>query len=524
MTAPPGPPEYGPLVGAAHLGSTVKAFRDRPRSLSALLSAAARRWPERAAVVAPAGTLTFAGLDRAVSAAAAGLRARGVGPGDRVAVVLAHDLALYALPFLASRAGCLALLLSAAHPPERWAAQLRSAGVCAAVVDTTTATRAGAALAGGVTLLDSGELFSSPAAPPPQDDRLQEDTPVVALPTSGTTGVPKTTLVTSRGLIHAALAYTVLLGLGTDRRSGEAAPERTLVVLPLHSIGPLSAQVTAMALVGGTCVLPADASPAAARRPLAEHAITHLDAVPAWLTLYARLPEPAPLPALRTIIYGGAPMPAGTAAALALRHPGCALYDVWGLSETHGPVTALRLQPAAPAPPGTVGWPIAGVEVRVGGAGPDGVGELEVRGANVTPGYLDDPVTSAAVLADGWLRTGDVGALAADGSLRILDRAKDVILRGGASVFSVEVEQVLSGAPGVAEAAVYAVADSVGGEAVAAAVVLAPGAVLDAGGLRRRVRTEIGGHAVPRHIAAVAALPRNLTGKVDKRRLREEAQ
>jgi len=424
VTGPPGPLEYGPLVGAAYLGSSVQAFRDRPRSLSGLLAAAARRWPQRAAVVAPAGSRTFAELERAADAAAD-------------AEVLLQD----------------------------------------------------------------------------------EDDPVVALPTSGTTGVPKTTLVTSRSLIHAALAYSVLLGLGTDRRTGEASPERTLAVLPLHSIGSLSAQTTAMALVGGTCVLPADTSPAAARRPLAEHAVTHLDAVPAWLSLYARLPDRAPLPALRTIIYGGAPMPVGTAAALARDHSGSALYDVRGLSETHGHATALRLDPATP---GSVGRAVAGVEVRAGGAGPGGVGELEVRGANVSPGYLDDPGTSAAVLRDGWLRTGDVGAVAADGSVRILGRAKDVILRGGASVFSVEVEQVLSGAPGVAEAAVYAVADPIGGEAVAAAVVLRSGAVLDAGELRRLVRAEVGGHAVPRHVAAVEALPRNLTGKIDKRRLREE--
>jgi acyl-CoA synthetase (AMP-forming)/AMP-acid ligase II len=511
---------YGPLVDVAYLGTTVRGFARRPRSLSALLADSAGRWPERLAVVAPAGTLTYAQLDAAVDAAVAALLAHGVRPGDRLAVTLAHDLPLYSVPFVCSRLRATALLLSAALAPDRWQRQLDAVRPAAVIADSSTRDRAGAASpAGRRRLLDASAVLPPAPLPPPSAPSLpdagdgadDEDHPVALLATSGTTGVPKTTLVTSRGLLHAALAYVELLGL-------DEQPQRSLVVLPLHSIGPLSAQTTAMALVGGTCVLPADTRAGPALAALADHAITHLDAVPAWLGLLAREPAPPPLPAWRTLIYGGAPMPAGTAAALARAHPGCTLYDVWGLSETHGPATALRVDPRHPAPPGTVGTPVAGVEVRAA----EGTGELEVRGANVTPGYLDDPVTTAAVLREGWLRTGDVGAVGPDGGVRILDRAKDVILRGGSNVFSVEVEQVLSAAPGVAEAAVCGIPDPLGGEAVAAAVVLAPGAALDAPGLRRLVRSRIGAQAVPRRLEALDALPRNAHGKIDKLRLRKD--
>ncbi len=516
-------PDYGPLVDVPYLGTAVRAFRDRPRSLSAVVAAAADRWPERVAVVAPAGTLTYAELDVAVSAAAAGLLRAGVAPGDRFAVALGHDLPLLLVPFAASRLGATALLLSTTLAPGRWARQLDTAGVEVLVADDSTAPRAKAAVtealrAVAVVGVDGVLLGAAPAAAPADVD-ADEDRPVAHIATSGTTGIPKATTVTSRGLVHAALAYIQLLRLRGD------GSECSLVVLPLHYIGPLSAQTTTMPLVGGRVVIPQDPSPAAAARLLDAHRVTHLDAVPAWLGQYVREADPVEHRHLRTLIYGGAPMPQATAVALADRHPRLDMLDVWGLSETHGPATATRFREDLPV--GTVGRPLPGVEVRaIDGDGRPAahgrVGELCVRGANVTPGYLGDAATSAAVIRDGWLRTGDLGTVADDGTVRVLDRAKDVILRGGSNVFSVEVEQVLAAAPGVVEAAAFGVPDALGGEAVAAAVVLVPGVELDARALRRRVADEVGVHAAPRRIAAVERLPRNPTGKIDKAALRQE--
>jgi long-chain acyl-CoA synthetase len=507
-----------PLEPARHLGTTVRAFAGRPRSLSEAVRRAAATWPERAALQTPTVALTHAEHDAVVDAVAGGLAGRGIGPGGTVAAVLDHDALLAVLPFACSRIGARALLLSAALPPGRWSAQLDRVPVDLVLAGRTH--EAAARVAAGDRRLvvadapeDLGGSWSSA-----DDAAADEDAPVALLATSGTTGVAKVAAVTSRGLVHTALAYAELLDLGPD--------DRSLVVLPLHYIGPLSAQTTAMACVGGCAVLPARTGAAGTVATMDAEAITHLDAVPAWLGQLLRDPDPRLLPAWRTLIYGGAPMPPGTAAGLAARFPGLALFDVWGLSETHGAATARRWS-AEPVPSGAVGRPVAGVEVRAvdaaGAAVPAGAtGELVVRGASVFPGYVDDAATTAAVLRDGWLATGDVGTVDVDGAVRVLDRRKDVILRGGANVFSVEVEAVLASAPGIAEAAVYGVADRLGGEAVAAAVVLRPGAVLDVAALRRRVAGRIGVHAAPRRITALDVLPRNATGKIDKQRLRAD--
>lgn len=501
------------LERVPHLGTTALAYAERPRSHDRLLRAAARRWPDAVAVEAPSGALTYAALNTVVDAMAANLRAAGAAEDDVVAVALGHDLPLFAMPYAASRAGVTALLLNTGLQPSRWATQLDKTAPGLLVADDAHR-NALAAAAGGRPVLPAADVLAAtgPSWPhPPRDD---ETRPIILIATSGTTGVPKITQVTSRGLVHAALAYVDLLSL--------TATDRAYVCLPLHYIGPLSAQTTTMALLGGTCVLPDDTRPHGALPRMAAARITFVDAVPAWLALLVR--EPAvPVPTWRTLIYGGAPMPHEVAARLAARYPDLHLYDVWGLSETHGPATALRYDPHAPPLPGTVGRPVAGVEVRTDGpeAAP---GELLVRGANVSPGYHDDPALTAQILDGGWLRTGDVGTVGPDGTVRILDRAKDVILRGGANVFSVEVEQVLGTDPAVAEAAVFGVPDGLGGEAVAAAIVLRPGAELDVVGLRRLVAEQVGSHAVPRRVAAVPRLPRNPTGKIDKNRLRKEQQ
>ncbi|HVL97930.1 MAG TPA: AMP-binding protein [Egibacteraceae bacterium] len=486
-------------------------------SLDALLRAAAARWPDRPAVESPAGSLTYAELDAAVSAAAGGLLAAGARPGDRVAFALSADAPLYAAPFACARIGVTALLLPASLPPPRWAALLARAGPALCVADDAHADRLRAAAGDAAPAparvalpLDGsarpGDLPAVPADP---------DRAVALVATSGTTGHPTIVRLTSRGLLHVGRAYLELLTLGEG--------ERSLVVMPLTYIGVLSTQTMTIILVGGCNVLPADTRPAGALARMAAHRITLLDAVPAWLTLLAR-EDPVDVPTWRTLVHGGAPMPPATARTLAARHPRVALYDVWGLTEAHGPVTALRYDPARPAPPGTVGRPLAGLRVRARGAGgplPPGVtGELEVAGPTVTGGTLDAP---GGALREGWLPTGDLGTVAADGTVRITDRTKDLILRGGANVSSREVERVLCTAPGVDDAAVFPVPDVLGGEAVGAAVVPGLAAALDLNALRRLVAERVGVHAVPRRILCVDALPRNATGKVDKRALRAAA-
>lgn len=501
-----------------HLGTIVQAFVDRPASHDQMLQAAASRWPDRTAVQAPSGTLTYAELNDAVTSAAASLRSR-VAAGSHIAVAMSHDLDLFTVPFVTSRAGVTALLLNSSLTPSGWADQLGKIDPVIVVADSDNLPAATqAAKSGGHDVVAAETVWVGDDHTDVTFEPGDPDQTLALIATSGTTGVPKMTRVTTGGLIHAGLAYCQLLDLaGTDR---------SYVCLPLHYIGPLSAQTTTMALVGGVNIIPSDTAASGALGRMAAAGITYVDAVPAWLGLLVRDDASAvgarALPQWRTLIYGGAPMPAETAGVLARRFPDLRLWDVWGLSETHGPATAREYDIHAPPFPGTVGPPVAGVEVRAD-AEPGRPGELLVKGANVTPGYADDPALTKKIIVDGWLRTGDIGTVGPDGCVRLLDRAKDVIMRGGANIFSVEVEQVLTSDPAVAEAAVYGAADNLGEEAVMATIVLRPGANLDVMALRTLIDTTIGRHAVPRRITTADSLPRNATGKIDKVLLRDRA-
>lgn len=493
-----------------------------PETLAALLDAAAERWPDRPALEAAGRIWRYGELAAAVERAADWLAAAGIGPGDRLATALGHNAAHLAVPFVASRLGASALLLSTASAPERWAWQLATLRPSALLADPAQAAALRALEPSApVHVVDADDpglgapAHLEPAGPPPAGAGDDPAATVLYLGTSGTTGAPKLTALTERGLLHAARGYLphVLLDAG----------ERSLVVMPLHYIGPITAQSVVMPLVGGCSVVADDPRPGPVADRLAAEAITHLDAVPAWLARLAPRLRERPR-AWRSVIYGGAPMPPATVAQLAERAPGLALFDVWGLSEAHGPVTLQCVGPGDPPTPGVVGRPLSGLTVRAmaEGAAPDEpgavcapgeVGALWIAGPSITPGYLGDPQATAAALCRGWLATGDLGSVAADGAVRLLGRRKEVILRGGANVFPVEVEQVLAAVPGVAEAAVFAVPSAVTGEAVAAAVV---GDEIRPGALRRAVRERIGAHAVPRRISVVDALPRSATGKIDK--------
>jgi len=491
----------------------VSVYARRPLTLDGLLRRAAQRWPDRPALEAPAGVFRYSEFDAAVTAAAAGLRDAGVRPGDRVAVALSHDALLSAVPFVASRAGCSALLLNTALPAVQWARQLAAVqpAVCVADAPHLDRMRAAAPRVRLVAAPDDVSLDPASAADDPALE-VRENAPVVLLATSGTTAEPKVIPLTNRGLIHAGLAYLDLLPWGDA--------ERSLVVMPLYYIGALSTQTVPMPLIGGCNVVPADTRAAAAAREIVERRITFVDAVPSWLGLLVRQP-PFSAPRWRSLVHGGSPMPAATAAALAAAHPGLAMFDVWGLSEAHGPVTAHRYDPERPPAAGVVGRPLTGLRVRArapaGDAAPGEAGELEVHGPTVMAGYVNRPAT---IRRGGWLPTGDVGSVDGSGAVRVLARAKDVIDRGGRTIHSVEVEAALRSVAGVLDAAVYGTPDPVAGEAVAAALVLDPAAELDIPALRAAVRERVGGHAVPRLVRVVDDLPRNAAGKVDKRRLR----
>jgi acyl-CoA synthetase (AMP-forming)/AMP-acid ligase II len=236
--------------------------------------------------------------------------------------------------------------------------------------------------------------------------------------------------------------------------------------------------------------------------------------------------DPAELTALRTVGFGGAPVAEAFLAEASKRLSHATFVNVWGLTEATSIVTCAQGQEWLDRP-WTVGRPVPGVEVAVSVDGerpaapdPDAVGELWVRGPVVTAGYWHQPAATAETFrADGWLRTGDVGRVDGDGYVRVLDRLKDMIIRGGENIYSLEVEGVLARHPAVADVAVVGVSDEVMGERVRAVVVLRPGQALSLDALRGWAGTQLADYKLPVELVSVDELPRNASGKVLKSRL-----
>jgi long-chain acyl-CoA synthetase len=265
-------------------------------------------------------------------------------------------------------------------------------------------------------------------------------------------------------------------------------------------------------------------NPAEALGVHAAHRVTVLCAVPtmygALLTVPGR--EGFDVSALRVCISGGAALPVDVLRRFEEAF-GCVVLEGYGLSET-SPVVSFN-HPDRERKPGSIGTPIEGVEVRVldadGSDVPQGeVGEIAVRGHNVMKGYWGRPRDTARAVPDGWFRTGDMARVDDDGYLFIVDRKKDVVIRGGYNVYPREVEEVLHEHPAVAEAAVLGTPHPDLGEEVVAVVALTSGASATPKELRDHVKRQLAGYKVPRRVFLVDELPKGPTGKILKREIR----
>jgi acyl-CoA synthetase (AMP-forming)/AMP-acid ligase II len=282
-----------------------------------------------------------------------------------------------------------------------------------------------------------------------------------------------------------------------------------------------------MMLVGGTSVTVAEVVPRDLVQLIGERRITYLMVVPSLWPLLLRVPgfRWPDLAHVEVGAFGGSPVPISTVTTLRQRMPQLRLFDAYGLTETHSPATIL-LDAEFRRKPGSVGRPVPGAETRV--VGDDGrdvaagePGELWVRGPMVTAGYYRDPESTAAAITDGWLHTGDWVRIDDEGYVYVLDRKKDMIMRGGFKVYSVELEYVLVSHPDIAEAAVFGLPDRVAYEAVAAYVVPASGRTVAAAAVQQWVAARMADYAVPRHVRVVDSIPRNRTGKIEKQALRD---
>ena len=459
--------------------------------------------------------VSYGELDRRASAVATRLRARGIGVGDRVAICMENGLEFVSAWFGAVYAGCATLPIPPSSTAREIAFRLDHASCGALLNDAKHAEVSREALARAheqlPALRGDEALKTTPGDARPE--ALPPDAFAMLLYTSGTTGAAKCACIT-----HGSLqAHTRALAEKTIQLSEE---DRILGTLPLtHSYG-IRTTLLLPFLAGATTVFVPKFSPRRTLELCSAHGVTWLPGVPTMFIAWAD-EQTAPAPAsLRWCMSAGAPL-SEDVRLRAERRLGAPVRQAYGLTEAN--LTAINAPPDR-AVPGSSGRPVAGVEIRIaaesGAALPQGAhGEVLVRGPNVMAGYLDDRLATAHVLRDGWLHTGDIGFVDEAGRLTIVDRTKDLILRGGASIYPSEVESVLASHSSVREVAVIGEPDAYYGEEVVAVVV--PSEPVRAEQLDRWVRERLAPYKTPRRYAFVDELPRSASGKALKRRLRD---
>jgi long-chain acyl-CoA synthetase len=382
--------------------------------------------------------------------------------------------------------------------------------------------REGAANA-GVEVIESGaegeETVAAMATAEPIDHvhpTLPTDTAVI-LYTSGTTGKPKGAELThSNLLLNCKVVVPELLPIGRD--------DVALATLPLfHSFGQTCIQNATISARGTFTLLPRF-GPKEAFEIIERDGVTIFAGVPTmyFALLHHEGAEQYDMSSIRYCMAGGAAMPVDVMRAFEEKYP-VQILEGYGLSET-SPVASFNMLDR-PRKPGSVGYPVWGVEMSIRDDADDEVpdgerGEICIRGHNNMKGYLKRPEATAEALANGWFHSGDIGIRDADGSYTIVDRKKDMILRGGFNVYPREVEEVLFAHEDIAEAAVIGVPDESHGEEVKAVIALHPGRTLDADGVIAYCKENLAAYKYPRIVEFIAELPKGPTGKILKRELR----
>lgn len=490
---------------------------------------AQRRGTKPAVVSGETGeTLSYAELDERCRRFAAYLGSAGVGRGERVAILLPNVPEFAVSYFGAIAAGCVAVPVNVRLSPGEIEYILSDCGA-RAVVTTTSHFEKIASLPrlGAVRpwlLVDGKEARGAESFLRTMDcSPLAEPFPAspgdlaCLLYTSGTTGYPKGAMISHSNALFNVGSCRTALGYGED--------DRGLVSVPLFHVTGLHSQLVALLACGGTVVLQREYDTRTMLELIAAHKISALFFVPAIYKLITLRPDldRIDLSAVRVAAYGGAPMDRETIAALRKILP-ADLHNCYGLTECSSLATVLPSH-LAEARADSVGFPVPGTQAQVRGEDgrvlpPGEAGELWLKGPHIVKGYFGAPKKTAEAIRDGWLKTGDVARIDAEGLVYILDRLKDMINRGGEKIYGLEVENVLFAIPGVAEAAVIGIPHPVFGEVPAAYVVPAQGAALVPEAIREFCRSRLADYKVPVEVRIVDRLPRNPGGKVLKAELR----
>ncbi|MGW2703079.1 long-chain-fatty-acid--CoA ligase [Streptomyces sp. NPDC001340] len=503
-------------------------------SLASVLAESAERRPDHPALVFGGEELRYRELWHEARQYAAVLRAQGFGPGDRIALLLPNTphfpKAYFGVLALGAVAVPVHALLKADEISYVLSDSEAKALVCAEPLldeGAKSAEVAGVPLltvmekegSGGRPRLDALARDSAPL------DRLAPRMPddiAVVLYTSGTTGRPKGAMLTH---------LNVVMNVGTTMLSPfDLGPDDVLLgCLPLfHTFGQICGMATCFR-AGGTLVLMERFDATGALDLMVRHGCTVFMGVPTmYIALLAAIGDARQHPRLDRAFSGGSALPVTVLDEFEETF-GCPIYEGYGLTET-SPVVAYN-QKAWPCRPGTVGRPIWGVDVEIARADVEGrieflpageLGEVVIRGHNVMAGYLNRPQATAEVLVDGWFRSGDLGVKDSDGYLSLVDRKKDMVVRGGYNVYPREVEEVLMRHPAIAQVAVIGVPHDRHGEEVCAVVSVRPGAVPGPELAEEIVawsRQKLAAYKYPRVVDFVDGFPLGPTGKVLKREL-----
>jgi acyl-CoA synthetase (AMP-forming)/AMP-acid ligase II len=476
-------------------------YVDRPDSLVHLLRASVDRDSAAAAIVEVGGrSLSYGELWDGAARVAGGLREAGIGRGDRVAIHLGNGadwvLAFFGVQLL----GAVVVPVNTRFTDEEVAYVVQDSGAA---------------------------LTFAPDAPLPDgkpvavEDLAPEDLAAIFY-TSGTTGFPKGAMTSHANFTTNCENAFRCLQIARSQLTALS----TLVSVPLFHVTGCNSQLLPMLEWGGRVEIlsgPLDLDGFFAA--VGSHGVNQLVSVPAIYHAVMRHPKFAQLDVsgVRWVSYGGAPIAESLVQRIKDAFPNARVGNGFGLTETSSLTSFLPHEEAAEHAD-SVGFAMPVVDLAVDEPDPQtGVGELLVRGPNVVQGYWNKPEATAETFVDGWLHTGDLARIDADGLLYIVDRKKDMINRGGENVYSIEVENALASAPGVGEAAAVGVPDEMMGEKVGAAIVPTAGATLDVAAVIAHCRERLADFKVPQYVAVLAEpLPRNPGGKVLKAQLRDE--
>jgi fatty-acyl-CoA synthase len=507
----------------------------------------ARKTPDAPAIRYAGATLTYAGLDDRVRRLARALRGLGTGPGSRVAYLGPNHPAFLETMFAAWSAGAVFVPLNMRLAGPELTYQLTDCGaallvyapeqaaVVAGIRGTAGPGTAGPGTAGPGTGLrhlvalarpaagdhDYESLLARPPAGPPDpgpaDVPVSLDDPCLIMYTSGTTGRAKGATLTHANITWNAVNVVV----DADFRADEVA----LAVAPLFHTAALNMLCLPTMLKGGSVLIEPAFGPARVLDLIARYRVTSMFGVPAIYDAMAAAPgwAEADTSSLRMLLCGGAPVPDATIRRYTSR--GLTFIQGYGMTETSPGALLLDAEHAL-AKAGSAGVPHFFTDVRVVGpdgaqAGPGERGEIIVAGPNVMRGYWGQPDASAAVLADGWLHSGDVGIVDEDGYVSVVDRIKDVIISGGENIYPAEVENALLSHPAVADCGVIGIPDGRWGEVGRAVVVLRAGESASAADILGFLDGRLARYKIPKSVHFAAGLPRTATGKILKKQLRQ---